>query len=240
MRGAIRLTALLALAASTPTFADSPDSRHFYAGVKLGQSSVDGRAQTDRTIAPAPLPGPVPSLPTELQINGLPFDDEDTSWSAFAGFQATQYVGVELGYWDHGTFEATRFIGLDTVSLDVEEIYFGATLRYPLTDRLSLTGSAGVSRARFDAQGTVNVLIGTFPLPPFFNPVLPPLPGPIIGLFPVTPVPVADPDDETGGYWQAGLSWRFSDSLEAAATFGKRDLQVQEIDTLAVSLSYNF
>jgi hypothetical protein len=113
-------------------------------------------------------------------------------------------------------------------------------LRYPLTNRLSLIGSAGVSRARFDADGEMGMATGMFPPtgPPFVRP--PVFPGPIIGLFPVTPVAVADPDDETGGYFRAGLSWRFGNALAAGLTLGKQDVKVLEVEALSLSLSYAF
>ena len=213
--------------------AESADSR-FYGGVSIGNSSVDGRASAPATIRFSP------QLPSSLSINALPFDDDDTTWSVFMGYNATQYVGLELGYSDHGTFR-NELTGPDPASLSIEEFHFGAMLRYPLTDRLSLTGGAGVSRARFDVDGSVGVLVVNappFPSLPF--PVLPP----IVGLFPISGViqyrALDTPDDETGGYWKVGVNWRFTDSLEAGFNYGQRDLQVQEVETLTLSLQYAF
>ena len=129
--------------------AESAQSR-FYAGVGVGRSSVDGRAQVPARITLSP------TLPTDVPVSGLPFDDHDTAWSAFAGYTANDYVGVELGFWNHGTFDS-QLLGQNPASLSIKEWYFGATLSYPLFNRLSLAGSAGVSRAQFDADGTVTV-----------------------------------------------------------------------------------
>lgn len=211
---------------------------HFYGGVSIGRSSVDGRAQAASNIFFAPTP------PTSISINSLPFDDSDTAWSGFVGYSATQYVGIELGYWDHGTFRS-RLLGPDKISLGIKEWSFGATVRYPLTSRLALTGGAGVSRAQFDVDGSITV----FTLGSPTIPSLPVFPLPPTGIFPpgVIFVPGApqqlaltSPKDETGGYWKVGLNWRFSDAIEAGLSCGKRDLQVERVESLALSLSYAF
>jgi hypothetical protein len=236
MRGRVLFFLVVSAASIFPApSVDAADSGHFYAGVSVGQSGVDGRARTEHTLSFSP------ALPSSIQPDGLPFDDDDTAWSAFGGYQATPYIGVELGYWDHGTFDAARFTGLETVSIDVQELSFGATLRYPVTERFAITGGAGISRAKFDAHGTVTVLTGVVPFPPIrtpINPVLPP--GFPIGVFPVIPVALADPDDETGGYWRVGVSWKFSNTLEASSGFSRRDVKVLEVDSVSVALSYAF
>jgi hypothetical protein len=226
-KGMQRNTALIALwglGALATAGAEAADHR-FYAGVAIGQASVDGPARTGSSIILAPpfqSPGSVP-------IEGLGFDDKTTSWSAFMGYHATQYVGLEIGYWDHGTFDS-KFTGPDPGTLSIKEEYFGATLRYPFGRRFALTGSAGISRAQFDVKGSIDLLVIG---PPVFPPVVP-LPGPIQNL------PLATPDDETGGYWNVGLNWRVTDAIEAGVSYGKRDLQVQQVKSLALSVMYAF
>ena len=142
MRRTIALGVLWSVVSVAPAWADSKTSG-FYAGVGVGQASVDGRARTAPLISF--LPSPAGGLPTSIPINGLPFDDEDTAYTAFVGYVATRYIGVEGGYWNHGKFESRFLTGLERTTLEIEEWYFGATLSYPLFSRLSLTGSAGVS-----------------------------------------------------------------------------------------------
>lgn len=235
MRLAVASLVACATAAFASTSARSADS-HFYAGVAVGQSSVDSRAKAESTITLSPV------LPSAISINSIPFDDDDTSWSAFAGYWATPHVGVELGYTDHGTFR-TRFGGSDPAKLGIRELSLGANLRYPVTDRFAFTAGAGISRAQFDVDGSVLVLIfgppSTFPIRPVEPPfgILPPgivLPGG------VETRPLATPKDETGGYWKVGLNWRFSNTIEAGLSYGKSEVQVVPVESLRLSLSYAF
>jgi hypothetical protein len=218
---------LVVLGISTAILAVTAESAEsgFHAGVAVGRSSVDGTAQ----VPPRILFSPPSGFPTDITVSGLPFKDDNTAWSAFVGYTANRYVGVELGYWDHGSF------GLDVTgpqpgSVGAKELYFGGTLHYPLLSRLSVSASAGISRAKFDADGTMRVLV----LIPGNGPLAPP-----IGIAPAT-LPLVTPDDETGGYWRAGLDWRFSDSLDAGLSYGKRDVQVFQIKSTALSLRYSF
>jgi hypothetical protein len=220
------LTGLWSLVSLAPAFANSPDGGSFYAGVGVGYSSVDDRAQTE--IAISGIGGTIDSI----QLNGFPFDDDAVAWSAFIGYAATPYIGVEAGYWDHGTFERdSALIGPISPQLSIQEWYFGSTFRYPLPffNRLALTGSVGVSRAQFDVDGSAQVLVIT-PGPPFFPPAPPT----------TRTLPFAAPDDETGGYWRAGVSFRITDSIEAGLSYGKRYLDVLQVESAALSVSYAF
>jgi hypothetical protein len=218
---------LVVLSISTAILAVRAESAEsgFHAGIAVGRSSVDGRAKVPPRITFSP-----PSVfPTDVVISGLPFKDDNTAWSAFVGYTAHKYLGVELGYWDHGSFDMD-LTGPQSASVSAKELYFGATLHYPLLSRLSVSASAGISRAKFDADGTLTVLV----LIPGNGPFAPP-----IGIAPAT-LPIATPEDETGGYWRAGLDWRFSDSFEAGLSYGKRDVQVFQIKSTALSLRYHF
>jgi hypothetical protein len=222
-----RTPSLVVLSISTAILAARAESAPsgFHAGIAVGRSSFDGTAK----VPPRILLSPPSNFPTDVAISGLPFKGDNTAWSAFVGYTANQYLGVELGYWDHGSFDLD-LTGTQSASVRAKELYFGATLHYPLVSRLSVSASAGISRAKFDADGTLTVLV----LIPGSGPF-----GPPIGFGPAT-LPIASPEDETGGYWRAGLDWRFSDSLEAGLSYGKRDVQVFQIKSTALSLRYNF
>jgi hypothetical protein len=199
---------------------------HFYAGAAVGQSSVDGRAEVPTRV----LVSPSITLPPDVPINGMPFDDEQTAWSAFVGYNTAQYLGVELGFWNHGTFDSQLLPVRPVPALRIREWYLGATFNYPLLDRLTATASAGISRAQFKARGSVRVLV-----------VIPtPFPGVPIGGITPADLPLATPEDETGGHWRLGLNWRFTDSWEAGLTYGRRDLQVLQVKSLALNVQHAF
>ena len=217
MKRTVPVFLVFGLASCAPAFAASTEPR-FYAGVALGRSSVDGPSQTQSTLSGFPLTG--------LPLNGFPLHDHDTSWSAFVGYTVTRYVGLELGFWDHGTFKNDRLLSPALAmlpALDIKEWYFGPTLRYPLNQRLALTGSAGISRAQFDVTGSAYVgVFGPGNVPSFQQ------------------LPFERPADETGGFWRFGLNWRVTNSLETSLSYGTRDLQVQQVKTVGVSVQMAF
>jgi hypothetical protein len=194
----------------------------------VGRSSVSGPSHTSDTV------NLLAGFPDGFPLNGYPFRAHDTAWSLLAGYAATQYIGVEAGFWDHGEFESTRISGLERPRLGIKEAYFGATLRYPFFERFALTGSAGISRASFDVDGSVLVLIVA---PPPGFPV--PIGG---GLVPggIQSVRLATPDDETGGYWRVGLAVRATNSIEVGLSYGSRDLKVQDVKSTALSVVFAF
>ncbi len=204
--------------------------RGFYFGGSLGLSSVDGTADTDSTVSV------IGGLPTELPINGLPFDDNDGAWSAFVGFQAFQFVGFELAYSDLGRFDSAVSLSPigEPLSLDIEEWSISARFRYPLGKKFYANWYAGVSRATFDVEGEVQLLgfFGPGPLPPFG--ILPP---PVIGIGQA--IPFASPDDETGFIWGFGFTWQFLEKFGVGLDYRQHKVQVQDVDTMNLTLIYS-
>jgi hypothetical protein len=156
----------------------------------------------------------IPPDLSAISTNSPAFASEDLAWSTFVGYGAVNGLGVELGFWDHGDIKSTLMNSSDA-SISVNEWYLGGTVAYPLFGPLSLTGGAGLSRAQFDTSGTFRVVTGTASLP------------------------IATPDDETGGYWRVGISAHF-DRLEAGLAFVHRDLGAFELSSAAIALSYLF
>jgi len=114
-----KLSALALSAALLGTaFAAQSADRGFYAGVGAGQSSVDERG----------------------------YDDEDTAFSAFGGYQFNRYFGLEAGYADFGKLEP-RAVG---ERVDANSAYFTAIGTLPFTDRFSGYARAGVQRWDLD------------------------------------------------------------------------------------------
>lgn len=112
---------LLAVLASTTAFAASAaDDSGFYAGAGVGQSFVDERG----------------------------YDDEDTAFSVFGGYQFNRYFALEGAYTDFGKIEpeaAGSALEADAVSLTAVGIV-------PITDNFSAYAKAGFSRWNLDTE----------------------------------------------------------------------------------------
>lgn len=211
-----KMLALLACAACSA--AAVAQEGPFYVGGSIGLAYVDGTAQTDEGVVTD-----ADGLPEEVPLDGAPFDDDDGSWSAFAGYQINRYVGVELGYTDLGSFTTVAGgVGSSEPGLEAESVHLTARFRYPLGHAVFATWHLGLNETSFDAQGAVRV--GRISGPIF---------GPIVSF---TEVPVSDVDDETGYHWGFGFHWQFSERLGSALDFTRHDVRVFEIDTVNLRL----
>ena len=203
----------------------------FYGSIGVSLSQTDGLAETDVPSATFIVGDPldiVSFFPDELPLNGQPFDDDDSGWSAALGYQFTNYFAVELGYEDLGSFQGIApIIGSfgalpSPATIDASGISLAAKFRVPLTERLRATWHVGLVRAEFDAGGSAAVA--------FF-------PGPIPGPPPdVMAIPFSDPDDETGYGFGFGLSWAFNRHFEAELAYSRQNLQVLDFDTFGLRL----
>ena len=112
-------TALVAVIASAAAFGAQAADKGFYAGAGVGQSYVDEGA----------------------------YDDEDTAYSVFGGYQFNRYFGLEGGYADFGQIESGR---VGAPSLEGDTAYLTAVGIVPITDKFSAYGKAGVHRWNLD------------------------------------------------------------------------------------------
>ncbi len=113
-------TLLLSATLGATAFGANAQDSGFYAGAGVGQSFVDEGA----------------------------YDDEDTAWSAFAGYQFTRYFGLEAGYADFGKIEP------DTAgpALEGDSAYLTAVGTLPVSDNFSLYAKAGLHRWNVDTD----------------------------------------------------------------------------------------
>jgi OmpA-OmpF porin, OOP family len=98
--------------------AQAQENKGFYAGAGVGQSYVDEAA----------------------------YDDEDTAFSVFGGYQFNKYFGLEAGYVDFGKLEADG-VGRE---LEANSAYITAVGTVPFTDRFSGYAKAGFQRWDLD------------------------------------------------------------------------------------------
>ena len=110
---------LVAATLGAAAFGAQAQDKGFYAGVGVGQSFVD---EGD-------------------------YDDEDTAFSAFGGYQFNRYFALEGGYADFGQIESGR---VGAPSLEGDTAYLTAVGIVPITDKFSAYGKAGVHRWNLD------------------------------------------------------------------------------------------
>lgn len=105
-----RITWAVALAlglVSMPALA--ADDQGFYGGVGVGEVSIDFSGDIDGTT--------------------LSFDDGDTAFRVFGGWQFSEYFSAEAGYVDGGTASETLNISGTPVAVDIEVTGFDVMLR---------------------------------------------------------------------------------------------------------------
>ncbi|MFC3551380.1 outer membrane beta-barrel protein [Lysobacter cavernae] len=119
-------SALIAVLAGAAAFGAQAADKGFYAGAGVGQSYVDERD----------------------------YDDEDTAFSVFGGYQFNRYFGLEGGYADFGKLEP-RGTGTD---LEASSVYLTAVGSVPFTDKFSAYAKAGFQR--WDLDTAIPGLVG--------------------------------------------------------------------------------
>jgi OOP family OmpA-OmpF porin len=98
--------------------AQAAEQPGFYAGAGVGQSFVDEQA----------------------------YDDEDTAFSVFGGYQFNHWFGLEAGYADFGKLEADGAVP----ALEPAAAYLTAVGTLPFTEKFSGYLKAGLSRWDID------------------------------------------------------------------------------------------
>ena len=196
----------------------------FYIGGSVGASQFNGTADADANQF-----GNFDTVPSELSINGLPFESTETAWSAYAGWFARKWLALEVGYADLGDSgrENPVFFALDGTtlihsgtSLKVEELYLGARLSAPLSPKMSANWFVGLAKASFDTNGFLPVLTGS-------------------GIFDaaIERIPFVSPEDETGLVWGFGFDLALSERLALDVAYRQHNTQVLDIDTLTLGVT---
>jgi OOP family OmpA-OmpF porin len=150
--GAFALAGSAAAAPDSDTFIN-PDwaNTAWYAGATLGQSRATIDEQRIRTSLAA----------NGATVTGFSSDGRDRAYSVFVGKQLSRYFAVEAGYFDLGkfNFNSTTSGG---GTFNGEAGFKGANVdlvgQYPLTERFSVLGRAGLQYSRATDHFTGNRL----------------------------------------------------------------------------------
>jgi OOP family OmpA-OmpF porin len=113
-------TLLLSAALGVTAFSANAQDKGFYAGAGVGQSLVDEGS----------------------------YDDEDTAFSVFGGYQLNKYLGLETGYVDFGKIEPTD----NGTALESDTAYLTAVGTLPITDKFLAYAKAGVHSWNVDEE----------------------------------------------------------------------------------------
>ena len=112
-------TLLLSATLGAAAFGANAQDKGFYAGAGVGQSFVDEGA----------------------------YDDEDTAFSVFGGYQFNKYFALEGGYADFGKIESKG-----APDLEADTAYLTAVGSLPITDKFSAYAKAGFHRWNLDSE----------------------------------------------------------------------------------------
>lgn len=148
--GALGIATLAALIAGPACAQDSG----WYGGINIGQSKA--KSDDSRTAGGF--------LASGFITTSLSSDNRDSGHKLFGGYQFNRHFALEGGYFDLGKFgfsATTVPLGTLNGEMKVTGLNFDAVGLLPLTDKLSLFGRAGLTRAKtednFAGTGQVRV-----------------------------------------------------------------------------------
>ena len=137
----IVLRAITVAAAGALTLAWNTANAQWYGGASLGQSKMKDASS---------------------QLVGTSFEDTDTAFKIYGGYQFHRNVGVEFGYINFGTFKGSGSIGGTALSDNwkANGINVSAVGTWPLANQFSLLGKLGFTRWSVDDKFSVGGLSG--------------------------------------------------------------------------------
>ena len=144
----LSLVALVALGAGASS--QAADELAWYAGAGIG------RADVKRTSSWATQTDAALRINNGLTSSTL-IDSHDTAWKLFGGYQFNQFVAVEVGYNDLGSFKGVTTVTAPAASTatgkwDASAISVAAVGTYPIVDRFGLLFKGGLAVTRLKAS----------------------------------------------------------------------------------------
>ncbi len=220
----------------------------FYVGVSVGVSSIDDTVDTAITSS-----APLGELPDEFSLNGRPFDSNETASGITIGWNARDWLAVELSYTDLGNTGQslpTPFIGpVPLVTPAIRPNFIPPNvITVPTVAVLSNVNAASLEveewsiAARFrkslisnlSANWSVGISRAHFDADGQLA---------ILELVTLNPsvvnridVPYASPKSETGFNLGLGFEWRFSDRYSADIGYRRHDTRVIDVETVTLRL----
>ena len=220
----------------------------FYIGGSIGVSMIDDTVDAANT-----LPVELGVFPEEFSLNGRAFDSNETASGITIGWNANDWLAVELAYTDFGNTGQSLPTGLFSqvplVTPAVSPIgippNFGGFVSVPIfsnTNAAALSVEEWSIGAKFrktlisnlSANWSIGITRAQFDADGQLTinelVTLDPLVINRIGL------PYASPKSETGFNFGLGFAWRFSDRYSADIGYRRHDTRVIDVETVALQL----
>ncbi len=220
----------------------------FYIGGSVGVSVYDDTAETA-----IPSPVGLGELPDEISLNGRRFDSNETALGITIGWNANDWLSVELGYTDLGNtgqglptafFSTTPIVSPAAPPLPVRP-NIGGILTYPISS-IPFAAALDVEEwsiaAKFrksliselSANWSVGVTRASFDAEGrltinevvTFNPLV----------LNRVDLPYASPKDETGYRFGFGFDWRFGERFSADIGYRRHDTRVIDVESVVLQL----
>jgi Outer membrane protein beta-barrel domain len=240
-----RLTAFGALLVSTPGLAGS-----LYVGGDLGVAATDDVIDTAPTLRCG-----ANCLPSEVSLDGLRLDAQETAWSLFAGWDVRDWLSLELAYTDLGESEGSLEPGapllLHTLPpgvvavIDPDAFFGNSPPAVGIASAIDFgSASLGVQEVSvnmvfrhaltksFSAWWSLGLSLATFETPGYYETIE------IISFQPTVwemrQIPFATPDDETGYRWGFGAEYALNERFGLELGYRRHELQVVDTETLSL------
>jgi OOP family OmpA-OmpF porin len=96
----------------------------------------------------------------DLGLTNASFDDNDTGYKVFLGYDFNKNWGVELGYADLGQYDFTGNFGAVNVrgDIDVTAAYLTAVGTYPINNEFAVFGKLGAYYGDADATASAGTI----------------------------------------------------------------------------------
>lgn len=157
----LALAGLLAASGAQAASGLLPD----YMGFNVGQAKVD---------IPGDALAMTPNVGTTIVTNSLTKSSSSTSYKLYGGYQISDWLAVELGYADLGSFSATRTVTtlpaaptgtfFTTVVGKSSGVYFDGVGSFKINDSFSLLGRLGYGYFSTSVSNISNATAVTGPL----------------------------------------------------------------------------
>ncbi len=249
------MLARMTITLAATVFAQAAEAEGFYLAGRVGVSTVDDAVSASTTTFSGP------GLPSEIGLNGRPFDSSDAAFGLVIGWEVKPWVALELSYADlgeaesslGGNFGAVPLIRPDyaptiPINLPPSAIFSPVVVTPVPADAnkatLSVTEWSLAARfranvvSRLSANWSIGISHNEFDADGVLmvlQPIDPAPPAPV-PVFEFVDIPYASPSSETGFNWGLGFEWAFNDRFAADLGYRQHKTGVLDVETVTLQI----